>query len=294
MQTALTFRMGVRFDQISVYYNEMVAALPDAERKLMPNLADMRHLPTIDALARQNNALGKVAREQFLALVPQILQEVEAYKAAAKAAAVEVMRESLCIKAWFDRWGDELQALAPEEAVARHYALFKCGIYPHAPGVEASYLTFEDMHDHWRTHHPKMRWNTREPCKYGRGGTRGHLWCTGEYGLGGQILDAAGLPRETPISVLNQLIRSGRLYCACGDPALPPPEELDWPKLVCLCASSRVCFCTLTSSSSSLYTLIGISRVTSGGEEKGKRTSRASGERRISPTMRAPARQSRE
>ena len=46
------------------------------------------------------------------------------------------------------------------------------------------------------------------------------------------ILDAAGIPEDTWVSDLTQLVSSGRLYCACGNPEIPDPSQLTWADFV--------------------------------------------------------------
>ncbi|EIW52708.1 uncharacterized protein TRAVEDRAFT_53148 [Trametes versicolor FP-101664 SS1] len=228
IREALEARAEERLDQISGYYDDFVEGLPEANRTLLPNLYDARYLPCIQALSLEHDGQGVVAREEFLALTAQILQEVEAYKTKAKATAATAMAEC------FSRWGpqtrvEELHHLNPDQAMTRHYAVFECAMKGHPPDVEARYLSFEAMHNHWRVYHPTVKWGFR--IAEGSGAW-GYIRCSGEPSIGKEgnlILDAAGLPHDTPMSVLTELLQSGRLYCLCEDPALPSPEQLDWP-----------------------------------------------------------------
>lgn len=214
---------------MSTFYDELVEGIPEAERTLLPNLYNAQRLPSIAALAREDDAEGDVSRADFDALTPQILQEIETYKVEAKATAAAVLHECAGYKPGGKTWQDELEKLTPDEAITRHYALFRCDMWPHPEDMQTGFLTFEHMHNHWRTHHPKVAWGGRQS----RGSS---FWIdigiSGDHLLGHGMLDAVGLSRDTPMDVLTDLVRSGRLYCSCGDPALPPPENLDWPALV--------------------------------------------------------------
>ncbi len=233
IREAFEARAEERLDQISGYYDDFVKGLPEANRTLLPNLYDARYLPSIQALSRENDGQGSVIRDEFLELTAQILQEAETYKANAKQIAATAMAE--CFSRWQAHAREEdLQHLTPDQALTRHYAVFKCAMEGHSPGVEAYYLSFEDLHNHWRVYHPTVEWGFRVAEG---SGAWGYIRSSGEPRIGKEgnlILDAAGLPHDTPMSVLTELLQSGRLYCVCGDPALPPPEQLDWPKFVCV------------------------------------------------------------
>lgn len=236
-EAAYAFRLEARLNQISAFYNEVILQpMSAAQRALMPNLFNFHRLPSIAALARQNDAQGDVTRDEFFALMPQILQEVEVYKTEAKAAALSVLHRALGYKPEVAGWKEDLEGLSADEALTRQYALFGCHMPSHPWRQNPYHLTFEQMHDHWRTDHPEAGWVV--PEEYEGRSIRKDIWCSGEYVLGGKMLDSAGLPRDTPIAVLTGLIRAGRLYCSCGDPAMPLPEELDWPKLVSAQGSS--------------------------------------------------------
>lgn len=229
MKDAFEARVRVRLHQISVFYKDFVAKMPEAERALMPNLLNAHRLASIAALARANDAQGDVARADFAALGLQLREDVEAYKVEARATAAALMHQCANYKPAAKACQEELAEISADDAVTRHYALFRCNLWPHPEDMQTDYLTFEQLHDHWRTQHPMAEWGAPPTA-------RRSPWldasCSGDFFVGGQILDAAGLPRDTPIAVLTDLVRSGRLYCSCGDPALPLPEELDWPKLV--------------------------------------------------------------
>lgn len=236
IQEAFEERVEERLDQISGYYENFVRGLPEADRALLPNLVDVHSLPSIDALSRENEAQGDVAEEDFLALTAQVLQEAEAYAAEAKAIAVKALSQSFSSRG-ASSYLEDLRNITPDEAMTRHYALFRCGVWSHSAGTMSTkpdYLTFEALHDHWRVRHPMLEWGAKDyvgPVSWG------YIRSTGELhigtGMDGKlVLEAAGLPHDTPMDVLTELVRSGRLYCSCGDPDLPPPEQLDWPIFV--------------------------------------------------------------
>lgn len=229
IKDAFEARVRVRLHQISAFYKDFVAETSEAKRALMPNLSNAHRLASISALARANDAEGEVVRADFVALGPQLLEDVEAYKVEARVTAAALMHQCANYKHAAQTCQEDLDEISTDEAVTRHYALFRCNMWPHPEDMQTEYLTFEQMHDHWRTQHPNAEWRARPTT--GRSSWM-DAGCSGDFVVGGKMLDLAGLPRDTPIAVLTDLVRSGRLYCSCGDPALPLPEELDWPKLV--------------------------------------------------------------
>lgn len=245
IKDAFEVRVRVRLHQISVFYNDFVAEMPEAERALMPNLLHAHRLASIAALARQDDAQGEVARADFAALGPQLLEDVEAYKVEARATATALMHQCANYKPAAKACQEELGEISADDAVTRHHALFRCNLWPHPEDMQTDYLTFEQLHDHWRTQHPMAEWGAPPTARRSPWLDAG---CSGDFVVGGQMLDAAGLPRDTPIAVLNDLVRSGRLYCSCGDPALPLSEELNWSKLVRVPSTSSCCHFSLSTS----------------------------------------------
>ncbi|KAI9058976.1 hypothetical protein FKP32DRAFT_1580835 [Trametes sanguinea] len=211
-----------RKEQIATFYEEMVRTLSEEDQRLMPGAFDACQLPCLVALARRDDAKGDVLLEDLQPLAEQVIREAEVYKDGAKESAVEQIMDAA---KWQNRmWLDDMEGLTPDEVLKRPYALFRCRPCRLQRGGE--YKTFEDMHAHFRTTHPRLSWRSESiPVNT-------MFECVASYFTCANILEAVGLPRDTPHGVLSELVKTGRLYCSCRDPGLPPPEELDWPKLV--------------------------------------------------------------
>ena len=94
-------------------------------------------------------------------------------------------------------------------------------------------MTFAQAHAHWRAEHSKFSFLHQHKDRWGV--STGPLTLRMDMmSFGGRILDAAGLPRTTRRDVLDDLVRTGRLYCACADPSMPMPENMTWLKFVSL------------------------------------------------------------
>lgn len=122
IKDAFEARVRVRLHQISVFYNDFVAEMPDAERALMPNVLHAHRLASFVALARVNDAQGKVARADFAALGPQLLEDVEAYKVEARVTAAALMHQCANYKPATKACQEELGEISADDAVTRHYA----------------------------------------------------------------------------------------------------------------------------------------------------------------------------
>ncbi|KAI0350299.1 hypothetical protein OH77DRAFT_1087407 [Trametes cingulata] len=129
----------------------------------------------------------------------------------------------------------------PMEAVEHPKALYVCRECDDDARIPRG---FPDIHGHWRKAHPDASiWVPEEDAPSGHRPSKGIKlgpWREGQE-LVPRILAAAGFGREseeeterkTPsVAELEELLKSGRLFCACGDPALPPPEELSWVTFV--------------------------------------------------------------
>ncbi|KAI0660261.1 hypothetical protein C8Q70DRAFT_913949 [Cubamyces menziesii] len=218
-RNALDIRARPRREQIVKYYEDFVQGLPHTERGMMPNAADACRLPCLVELAEKNDANGDVSADEFLALTDEVMQEAEQYKVRAKETVYRIMVNELDHYPGRKQWFEEVKALSPDEALDRHWSLFQCW----AKNCWKGFFTFGELHAHWRTAHPWRSWEETTP--------QDSPCFLGKHYMGGALLEAAGLSRDTPMTALNELVKSGRLYCSCGDPALPAPEELDWPRL---------------------------------------------------------------
>ena len=235
LEEDLLHRIEEREHQIVAFYDEYVAAnVPADQRDLMPNAYDMCALPCIKALSTQNDARGDVAREDFEAVVAQLLVEAEEYKAHAMRALVDLAcKNNRSLR-------EALEGVPPEDALQRWFAYFTC-IGPGCSGpTSPRAATFREMHAHWRTAHSHKTWL----------GTINHElgipWETVQTTyevpkIGKAAMVANGISLDTTQSVLNEWVRTGRLYCVCGDPSLPLPTELNWIDLVSVvCDDERI------------------------------------------------------
>ncbi|KAH9895856.1 hypothetical protein C8Q73DRAFT_689792 [Cubamyces lactineus] len=217
-------RVKLRLHSIAGYVDVVTKQMPESERELLPNTYDLHHLPLLLALAKKDDAQGDVAIADVLALVAELPSELALYKTRAQDLAVKILADSLEARSASEQLlKEEVTSLPSETIITRHYAVFRCNpIF-----CSTDPRSFRDMHAHWRTAHPQRPWGNVDDTWFIQP-FPGVLECQ----VGQNMLEAAGLPLDTPIDTLTELIRSGRLYCNCQDPALPPPEQLDWPKLL--------------------------------------------------------------
>ena len=123
----------------------------------------------------------------------------------------------------------------PDVILNKFFAYFRCA-QPDREYGGASCMTwdellpFADIHAHFREAHPQCSWFRLEGRFSSSPSAIHRPYAITDVGRG--ILGAVGISCDTPQSALDEYVRSGRLYCACGDPTMPPPEKLDWIKLV--------------------------------------------------------------
>ena len=227
-QEAFEERVDNRLDLIVPWYDEYIQDnLADAERSLMPNLRDARELPSLLALAQSNDAQGELSRGAFLALTEEVLADAEEYKARTKRGLADI----LCRHSGCKTWGFE--DLPADDVLQRFCAYFECTCNDDTDG--RAYLAYEDLHAHWREGHPD------DPWLHGDNDNRWNwvqvpdFWPYSELSapsVGRRVLEAVGIPLDTPREVLDGWTREGRLFCACEDPQMPLPEEMSWGTLV--------------------------------------------------------------
>ncbi|PIL34411.1 hypothetical protein GSI_03186 [Ganoderma sinense ZZ0214-1] len=233
-QEAFEERVDDRLDVIVLWYDEYVnATLTSAEGGLLPNLCDARELPSILALAQSNDARGELSQAAFLALTKEVFADAEEYKARAKRELADILcRHAECRTL-------ELEDLPADAVLERFCAYFMCIRGCEAVADRGAFLTYEELHAHWREEHPdnpwlhgddEDRWDAEE-----RRVKVPNFWPRSDLSapfVGKRALEAAGVPLDMPRAVLDAWTRAGRLFCACGDPRMPVPEEMSWSKLL--------------------------------------------------------------
>ncbi|KAM5540082.1 hypothetical protein V8D89_006222, partial [Ganoderma adspersum] len=114
-----------------------------------------------------------------------------------------------------------------ELALVRPDALFVCK----ECGARGPGMPWPEIHGHWREKHPHLSFWARKWI--GRPGERPkvRLWKDGREVVRA-ILDEVGMKMGLGRARLDRLVRTGRLYCACGDPEMPFPRDLTWVKFV--------------------------------------------------------------
>ncbi|KAI0755804.1 hypothetical protein C8Q74DRAFT_1452363 [Fomes fomentarius] len=207
-------------DMIELFEGYIEENMPEEERTLMPNWVDFAKLPSVQALMHRDDAQGNISTAEFTAAVPEMLRDIEQYKAHAKVAIVEHIRQH------HPEMQRTLEGVEPADALERYYAYFVCAS---SDCGRVSYATFAEYHAHWRTDHTDHKWMAEDPemKEWPR------VWLS--YSLpqvARGVLCANEIALDTPQRLLNEWVREGRLYCACGDPIMPLPNELDFAKLM--------------------------------------------------------------
>ena len=230
-KAAFKARVAKRHTQIYKLYEEFLKEnLPDERHPMTPNVVDIRCLPCLHHLSRKDNAEGEVTREEFLAVTDDLLEELDVYENVVRKIAINTLSAAYGAEA-LEPFGDKV--------LDSYFAYFHCnarsrwGMYFYKEHPRP-HLTFADIHAHWRHNHPKLSFISKNTER----GYETFRPASSMLDFGRRILDAAGLPHQTPRVTLDELVSSGRLYCNCGDPSMPPPEKMDWLSLVSACPAS--------------------------------------------------------
>lgn len=214
-------RARVRLDTLVEFYNEYLQEnMSEEERALMPNAFYFGRLPTIDALLSRPAAHGEPSREDFDAIIAQALVEAEQYKKDAKVAILKRLTDKL------PSLQEAVDALSPDDAVQWYFAYFSCYSVTCNQIKSASFF---ECHAHWRAEHPHDEWLSHSPY----GSERIQPLCIADWAE--MLLNAAAIPLDTPQHTLDRWVREGRLYCGCGAPQLPLPQDLNFVKLASTC-----------------------------------------------------------
>ena len=234
-QEAFVVRVNERLDVIIQWYDDYIKNhLEDAERSLMPNHYDARKLPSLLSLAQADDAQGVISHEAFVALTEQMLTDADAYKTRAKRELADVLcARSTC---------RELKDLPADDVLQRYCGYFQCNWRCRVAVDGCPYLTYEQLHAHWREAHPNDPWLLM--------GDENHrytavevpeIWPHSVLPVAQHALEAIGIALDTPREVLDGWVREGRLFCACEHPGMPLPGDMSWAKLVSARVQVLVC-----------------------------------------------------
>ena len=192
----------------------------------MPNAYDLRELPSIRALVKADDTRDTVSCSEFLDVSQSVLYDIQVYENQVQTALVALICEA-CPAAAAD-----LAGLDPATALQRYPAAFCCCCFLGCLQWPR-YKTYQHAHAHWREMHGNMPFVRQRPWPEpnNRINVPGGVPFTFPQ-VARQILVVAGIPLNTELGVLDQWVKHGRLFCACGNPNMPPPVAMDWVNLV--------------------------------------------------------------
>lgn len=205
------------------WYEEHVDKnLTEEQRGLMPNRRDARDLQSLDDLAMAGAGWDPLSRRDFRASIEDIMLEADEYKTRAQRELADVLL------------GDEscadLEDIPPADILQGPYAYFTCVQGCDAEVDGCAYLTYEQLHAHWRDVHPDTSWLEAEKGHEGVGVPT--LWPLSLPKAARFVLEAVGIAFDTSRAVLDGWVREGRLFCDCAHPGMPLPNQMSWVKLV--------------------------------------------------------------
>ncbi|RPD67497.1 hypothetical protein L226DRAFT_566197 [Lentinus tigrinus ALCF2SS1-7] len=233
LQAAFEARLKERQAEFAPYYEDFVKTVPEAERSFMPNLHDASALPCIVAILSESNAETPITLGRLVPIQASLRDEALQYIADAKRDLVKMQHDE---RQRFVSTKESLPAYAAAQVdaeLAKASSLFICH---HCP-LEAS-LSAQDICTHWRMEHPHLKWNDNWPPNEHSDRRRRPSdrpkklpWVSARWQgekAAKEALKALDVEEDTSHAELDELVRSGQLVCACGDPRLPPAHESSW------------------------------------------------------------------
>ncbi|OBZ72746.1 hypothetical protein A0H81_06908 [Grifola frondosa] len=254
-QAAFEARLEQRRSEVIGYYDQyLLDAVAEEDRATMPNAYDACRLPSLSALTLRDEAYSEVSKDNFDAVVDDMLAEAQAFKIEVQRELVRMLlarKKKVKIETVKNEeaGNDVIDNEVVEDAAAEDGAVkdeTSSGVsLAHSSLLDESQLQeilrrptslficmdcrhptpfgYPAIHEHWRRVHEHQHFNDNDPSIFAE---------TEADEIILRIFDAAGLPADISQTSLDDLVKSGRLVCLCGSPALPPPAESSWASLV--------------------------------------------------------------
>ncbi len=202
--------LQARYKELEDCYDELVETCLEAEgydlRTLPPTYNAAR---TWTMLSWKDGARSEIDFDTFLIYTGGLDEGFKTYRVDMQRALASQVDWPACNGRWDH-----------PDVLAQPAALFICR------GCHRPPLPWPDINKHWCDEHSrKSIWISRI---YGK--VRISWWFQGAD-IASQILLAAGLDCDTKLASLNELVGTGRLLCACGDPYLKRTART-WATLV--------------------------------------------------------------
>ncbi|KAI0702400.1 hypothetical protein C8T65DRAFT_264045 [Cerioporus squamosus] len=209
-------RLQLRYGELEKWYQVVDLMYLDEEtydHAKLPNVYDGARLweDLVDSDART-----EIDARTFLDTLDELDEKFETYEDAVSDALAALVLE-LPSEAQ-DGGGEASDAT---ESLALPIAMFAC-----TKCDECVALPWPDINAHWRTAHP------RESIWLSYDSDLKVSWWEEGVRVAKQILDALPSLRGLALTELDDAVRTGKLYCSCGDPSLDHPKKLSWAKLV--------------------------------------------------------------
>lgn len=234
----------MRLKQIGKYYEAFTMnEFTPEERVLLPPKSTALTFPALDVLADKEGARNGVRREDFYNAREELREQIEKYKTHFKRrlAVKFVYKAAFKTGFIFSPVNGPSGLQTTDELLAHPMALFECSYHPcnivHRKLLVGPYQAF---HAHLRQEHSSLCLDDvlggdEDVSLPAKDTLNSVIVYDMGFELVAKILLAAGLSSDKwnlTQDGLTALVQEGRLYCACGDPSMPPAMELSWGELV--------------------------------------------------------------
>lgn len=207
-------RIFERTQQLSKYHDSFIGT------PSLPGWEQTREFPSMKALLTViTDEDREVSKEELDAVKATLLAEIEEFQQGMRRNMVELLAQAGVLpppagpstdgkeRAIPVSWsGDETRALLDTPA-----AFFVCNAIRRGPGsthCRRAY-SYAGLMEHWLRDHPRHPWVSSNL-------NVSVAWDEKQQESPARLLSALGLPEGTPVSVVEERVRSGRAKCSCG------------------------------------------------------------------------------
>ncbi|RPD73004.1 hypothetical protein L226DRAFT_536838 [Lentinus tigrinus ALCF2SS1-7] len=228
-EVAFYVRVKARYVEIEYWYERLFAShdIGDFERDMLPDTYDGARLWASLAAGDINNARRSIDSIFPFGSTDEILGHLKKYKEEVQQSLAALVPKQVA-KALLPatvpkRRGNQQKQECPGDMLERASVFFSCT----SCGERA--LPWSKVNVHWHERHPDIHFF--DDGGWPRKKLHVRFWEEGHQTVQ-KILAVLRFGSQTSAAHLDSLVKSGRLYCACGDPSLELPDELIWAKLV--------------------------------------------------------------
>ncbi|OBZ73144.1 hypothetical protein A0H81_06913 [Grifola frondosa] len=212
--------ISLRRAKIQNHYRTLPMIIDPSNSAIVPNETDFLLLPSISTFTSRNQVYLASTHDRFMAYHDSIMKDIAQFRLTVKRDLVAILRAD-------PLFGREEHPESELDAVlSRPSSLFGCFLCINNFGM--STVGYPAIYHHWMIAHSDRSWSAE--VSLSPENPISHIFT--QSTSANTMVKALHLPEDTSIIVLDDMVRTGRLACQCGDPLLPPASSWSWGGLV--------------------------------------------------------------